>query len=116
MTKLVLAFDRGTENRWGILGDWSILNELRRALRELHNLPIFSIFLSTLSTTAKIYQSVGSTGPDFSSRILKMELTLVQPFTDVGVDHLAKRIALDGNWDLDKLTDDAYICSLGRPL
>jgi hypothetical protein len=48
--------------------------------------------------------------------VVEGQLVIIQPYTDPGFDPLANIIALDGLWDLERLTDDSQICSLGRPL
>jgi len=53
---------------------------------------------------------------DFSLRILSGELFLIQPFTDVGVDTLARKISLDEGWDLEELASNSHMVHLGRPL
>jgi hypothetical protein len=85
------------------------LNKLRR----LHSLPLFSLFLST---TGKISQFTSAVEEDLSKRVVEGKLVIIQPYTDLGFDPLANIIDLDGSWDLDRLTDDSQICSLGRPL
>ena len=90
-----------------------MLNELRHALRTVQNLPVFTLFLST---TGKISQSTSATREDLSARIIAGDLISIPPFTDLGFDHLAQIINLGGEWNLEKLTADAYISLLGRPL
>jgi hypothetical protein len=94
-------------------GSWSIFNELTDALRGLHNLSLFSLFLST---TGRISQFTSSVQEDRSAIIVLSKLVTVQPFTDLGFDLLARIISLDGTWHLERLTEDEYICRLGRPL
>jgi hypothetical protein len=113
---ITLCFDEAhtlmTQNGTG-LEEWSMFNELRHALRTVQNLPVFTLFIST---TGKFSQLTSVTTEDHSSRIIAGELTLISPFTDLGFDHLAKIISLGGEWNLEKLTADAYISLLGRPL
>ena len=90
-----------------------MFNELRHALRRLHSLPLFSLFLST---TGKISQFTSAIDEDPSKRVVEGQLVIIQPYTDLGFDPLANIIALDGLWDLERLADDSQICSLGRPL
>jgi hypothetical protein len=93
--------------------EWSVFNELRHVLRGLHNLPLFSLFLST---TGKISQFASTMEEDLSARIVEGKLVIIQPFTDLGFDPLARIISLDRAWDLERLTDVAHFCTLGRPL
>ena len=113
---VVLAFDEAhttTQRQQAAGAEWSVFNELRHALRRLHGLPLFSLFLST---TGKISQFTSAIDEDLSKRVVEGKLVIIQPFTDLGFDPLANVIDLDGSWDLERLTDDSQICSLGRPL
>ena len=113
---VILAADEAhtlTELRQTANGSWSIFNELTDALRGLHNLSLFSLFLST---TGQISQFTSSVQEDRSARVVLGKLVTVQPFTDLGFDLLAHIISLDGTWRLEQLTEDEYICRLGRPL
>jgi hypothetical protein len=93
--------------------EWSFFEELCEALRRLQNLPLFSLFLSTSS---KISQFVSASEGDLNSRIIEGRLNVVQPYTDIGFDALARVISLDGSWNLEQLTDIAHITHQGRPL
>lgn len=113
---IVLAFDEAhttTQRHKGPGEEWSIFNELRHALRRLHNLPLFSLFMST---TGKISQFTSAIEEDLSKRVVEGKLVIIQPYTDLGFDPLASIIAADGSWNLAQLTEDSQICSLGRPL
>jgi hypothetical protein len=113
---IILAFDEAhttTQRQQDAGEEWSVFNELRHALRRLHSLPLFSLFLST---TGKISQFTSAIDEDLSKRVVEGQLVIIQPYTDLGFDPLANIIALDGLWDLERLTDDSQICSLGRPL
>ena len=93
--------------------EWSVFNELRHALRRLHGLPLFSLFLST---TGKISQFTSAIEEDLSKRVVEGTLIVIQPYTDLGFDPLARIIAADGSWNLERLTEDSQTCSQGRPL
>jgi hypothetical protein len=113
---VILAFDEAhttTQRQQAAGEEWSVFNELRHALRRLHSLPLFSLFLST---TGKISQFTSAIDEDLSKRVVEGTLVIIQPHTDLGFDPLANIIDLEGSWDLDRLTDDSQICSLGRPL
>ncbi len=69
-----------------------------------------------MSTTGKISQFTSAPTEDFSLRILSGELFLIQPFTDVGFDTLARKISLDEHWDLEDLANNSHTVYLGRPL
>ena len=91
---------------------WSNFSVLRHVFRALHRFPLFALFLST---TGKISQFI-SPDEDTSKRIIIGDLILIQPFTDLGFDTLAKPVALDGRWDLERVTADSHIVYMGRPL
>lgn len=113
---VILAFDEAhttTQRQQDAGEEWSVFNELCHALRRPHSLPLFSLFLST---TGKISQFTSAIDEDLSKRVVEGQLVIIQPYTDLGFDPLANIIALDGSWDLERLTDDSQICSLGRPL
>jgi hypothetical protein len=44
--------------------------------------------------------------------VVEGKLVIIQPYTDLGFDPLVKVVAVDGSWDLERLTDDSQICSL----
>jgi hypothetical protein len=92
---------------------WSNFTELRHALRGLQHVPIFSLFMST---TGKISQFTPAPGDDHSRRIFLHELILIQPFTAVGFDPLAKLVSIEDGWNLEELTSDFHIAHLGRPM
>ena len=88
---------------------WSNFSVLTRVFRALYQFPLFALFLST---TAKIAQFTSqdedtSNGPN---------LNLILPFTALGFDTLAKKVALDGHLDLKCVTHDSHIVHMGRPL
>jgi hypothetical protein len=92
---------------------WSNWTELRHVLRNLYDSSVFSI---VMSTTGKISLFTPAPGDDYSRRVYLRELVLIQPFTLVGFDALAKRVSLKGNWSLEKVASDAHIVRLGRPM
>ena len=113
---IILAFDEAhtlTDRKTKESTPWSNFSELRHALRALQRFPCFSLFMST---TGKISQFTSAPDEDFSLRILRGDLVLIQPFTDLGFDTLAKKISLNGDWDLDKLTTNSHLAHHGRPL
>ena len=113
---VVLAFDEAhttTERQHAAGEEWSVFNELRHALRRLHSLPLFSLFLST---TGKISQFTSAIEEDLSKRVVEGKLVVIQPYTDLGFDPLARVIAADGSWNLERLTEDLQTCSQGQPL
>lgn len=113
---VVLAFDEAhtiTERYWAAGQEWTVFNELCYALRRLHHASLFTLFLST---TGKISQFTSTAENDLSKRVVEGKLTIIQPYTDLGFDPLAERIAVDGSWNLDRFTTLSHICSQGRPL
>lgn len=92
---------------------WSAFSEFRRALRALNDYRLFSLFLST---TGKINQFTSAAGEDLSNRVQEGHLILIEPFTDLGFDQIARKIAGDGSWTLDDVAADAYMVCLGRPM
>ena len=44
--------------------------------------------------------------------MIEGKMDIIHPYT-LGLTHLANVIESDGPWDLDRLTDDSQICSLG---
>jgi hypothetical protein len=111
---VILAFDEAhvlTTVQNGVL--WSNFSELRHALRGLNRLPCFSLFLST---TGKISQFTPSKDDDVSLRVVDGDLTLIQPFTDIGFDALAIKISLSNNWTLEAVSSISHMAHYGRPL
>ena len=111
---IILAFDEAhtltnREETGYITSNFSVL---RHVFRALYRFPLFALFLST---TGKISQFT-SPDEDTSKRIMIRDLILIQPFTDLGFDMLAKRVALDGHWNLERVTADSHIVYLARPL
>ena len=112
---IILAFDEAhtlTNREETGYATWSNFSVLRHVLRTLHRFPLFALFLST---TGKISQFTSS-DEDTSKRIIAGDLILIQPFTDLGFDTLAKQVALDGHWDLERVTADSHIVYIARPL
>jgi hypothetical protein len=82
---VILAFDEAhtTTKRQQAAGeDWYVFNELRHALRRLHSLPLFSLFLST---TGKISQFTSAVDEDLSKRVVEGLFNLTQI---LGLTHL----------------------------
>ena len=113
---VILAFDEAhtlTDREGGREEAWSNFSELRHVLRALHRFPLFSLFLST---TGKISQFTSAKDEDVSRRVILGQLALIQPFTDLGFDTLAKPVSVDEDGDLESVTTDSHIAHLGRPL
>jgi hypothetical protein len=58
-----------------------------------------------------LYDGQGITSPEYdkSLRIFLRDLSLIQPFTDLSFDTLAKKASLDGSWDLERVSADSDI-------
>ena len=112
---IILAFDEAhtlTNREETGYATWSSFSVLRHVLRALFRFPLFALFLST---TGKISQFI-SPDEDTSKRIITGDLTLIQPFTDLGFDTLAKQVALKDSLDLKHVTADSHIVYMARPL
>ena len=94
-------------------GEWTALDALQTALQRLQSLPVFSLFLSTSEDISRATTTILQP-PDVGWE--KLDPNFVPPFTNLGFDPLAGVISLDGQWNLDNLTEDAHISQLGRPL
>lgn len=90
-----------------------MFDELQDSLLMMQHEPLFTLFIST---TAKISQFTSAIGEDSFARGLGGGLKSIPPFTELGFDPLAQVISLDGNWNLENLTEDSYMSRLGRPL
>jgi hypothetical protein len=112
---IILAFDEAhtlTNREETGYATWSNFSVLRHVFRALYRFPLVALFLST---TGKISQFT-SLDEDTSKRIIISDLILIQPFTDLGFDTLAKQVALDGRWNLERVTADSHIVYMARPL
>ncbi|KAI0260880.1 hypothetical protein BC834DRAFT_503549 [Gloeopeniophorella convolvens] len=117
---VLLAFDGSHESkdfpRTRSDGDpgWSLYSELRGALRQLVSYPIFSVFLPS---TPECFSSPKlPTEFDPSNRIQMSGLRVLIPYSELGFDNLAIRVADDGALRLDDVACLKHMCSLGRPL
>ena len=115
---IVLAFDEAHTltnlNQESLSSTWSAFSELLRCLRALNEHRLFSVFLST---TARITRFT-SAERDYSPTPVQIsgKLLSINPFSDLGFDQLARKIALDGSCTLEEVTSDAHMVTLGRPL
>jgi hypothetical protein len=116
---VILAFDEPhtiTKQQQQGGEQWSVFNELRYVLRRLRDRPLFSLFLSTTGKISRFASYAVKEVQDNSARIILPNLVVIQPYTDLGFDALSRKIAVNGSWDLERLTTDAHISSMGRPL
>ena len=91
---VILAFDEAhilsVKKHQFDTGYFSKFSELRRVLRALNELLIFSVFLSTAGNIQSITPCAKI---DDSGRVQKSDLVLLPPFTELGFDQMAKEIS-----------------------
>ena len=114
---IILAFDEAhqlTEVQGNAEKSWSRFGELRRNIRKLKTLPIFFLFISTVS---KISDFTPAQKQDMSARIVNETLTLLPPFTGLGFDQLLKASPIKENTiNIQDAATDCVMCRFGRPL
>ena len=108
---LVIDEAHGLTRRAQKDGNWSNFSVLALLLHTLSRLPLFTLFLST---TGKMSQFISPFEDPLNRAVVG--LNLVEPFTDLGFDILAKKVSLDGRWTLEHVILDAHIVHLGHPL
>jgi hypothetical protein len=111
---VVLAFDEAD-----ILTDnppdqetWNLFSELRRVLRQIQHLQIFSLFLSTAGRFDKFSPDVHSHP---SARAREPDNRPLHPISEISFDDIAYP-ALKGTITIDKVVEIDWISHLGRPL
>ena len=113
---IILAFDEAhqlTEVQGSAEKPWSRFGELRRNIRTLKSLPIFSLFISTVNKISDF------TAPkhDMSTRIVNETLPLLPPFTELGLDQLLKASPIKENEiRMEEAATESFMCRFGRPL
>lgn len=110
---VILSFDEShilTDNPKD--GSWTLFSELRRTLREIMDLPIFSLFLSTAGSFHLFSPEIKS---DYSSRVTNAALTPLDPISEISFDDLAFA-AQEGTVPLDRVVKTDWMSHLGRPL
>jgi hypothetical protein len=110
---VVLAFDEAhilTDNPPD--GDSNLFLMLRRILRQIHRLPIFSLFLSTAGRFNLFSPEIRS---DPSDRIKNDNLRPLDPIPEVSFDDIAYP-AFEDKITLDRVVQMDWIAHLGRPL
>jgi hypothetical protein len=111
---VVLAFDEAdtlTDNPPG-QSTWNLFSELRRVLRQIQHLQIFSLFLSTAGRFDKLSPDVHS---DPSARARELEFRPLDPISEVSFDDIAYP-ALKDTVTIGRVVEDDWISHLGRPL
>jgi hypothetical protein len=92
--------------------NWNLFLELRRILRQIYKLPIFSLFLSTAGRF-NLFSS--KTVSDPTNRIRDPSSRPLDPISEISFDDLAFP-ALEGTVPLDRVVKMDWISHLGRPL
>jgi hypothetical protein len=108
---VVLAFDEAdtlTDNP-PEQEHWNLFSELRRVLRQIQHLLIFSLFLSTAGRFDKFPPVIHS---DLSARADNRPL---DPISEISFDDIAYP-ALKGTITMDSVVEIDWISHLGRPL
>jgi hypothetical protein len=98
---VILAFDEAHQLASNI-GSYSVLSELRHVLRELHELPIFTLFISTSASK-------------FNYSLKPNYINDLPPIIATSFDALAYPVE-EGVTTLDEVAQDKWMCHLGRPL
>ena len=92
--------------------NWNLFSELRRILREISDLPFFSLFLSTAGRFNLFFPEISS---DPSRRIQDSTLSTLDPITEISFDDLAYD-APEFKIMLKRVVEMDWMCHLGRPL
>jgi hypothetical protein len=113
---VVLAFDEAhtlTDNPPNQI-EWNLFSNLRRVLRQIKHLQIFSLFLSTAGRFNKFSPDIHF---DPSDRIRDQEPgnRPLDPISEISFDDIAYP-ALKDTVTIDRVVDIDWICHLGRPL
>ncbi|KAI9455049.1 hypothetical protein F5148DRAFT_401100 [Russula earlei] len=111
---IILAFDEAhiLTDRPDEQNDWNLFTELRRILREIKDLPIFSLFLSTASRFHKFSPEIRF---DPSARAREPTNRPLNPISEISFDDIAHPAIMDTRTIHDVVTTD-WISHLGRPL
>lgn len=115
---VVLCFDEShllpTVIGGGAEGAWSRFSVLRRALSTIVELPIFTLFLSTMGN---LEQLAPPPPKKASSRLMGRTLATFPPICLTRLDHFAPFLKkLDKSWTLNRVASTYHIAHLGRPL
>lgn len=112
---VVLAFDEAdalTDNPANNNERWNLFSELRRVLRQLNKLPIFSLFLSTAGRSDLLSPDIHS---DPSARVREPDYRSLDPITEISFDDIAYP-TLKGTIAVEKAATIDWMSHLGRPL
>jgi hypothetical protein len=111
---VILAFDEAdilVDNLPNLAG-WNLFTELRRILRQIHDFPIFSVFLSTAGRFDKFSPEIRS---EPSARAREPHNRPLNPISEISFDDIAYP-ALRDTVTIDRVVDIDWISHLGRPL
>jgi hypothetical protein len=111
---VVLAFDEAhtlTDNPPEQKG-WNLYSELRRILRQIDHLPIFSLFLSTAGRFDKFSPVIHS---DPSTRAREPDIRSLDPISEISFDDIAYP-ASKGTITMNDVVEIGRLSHLGRPL
>ena len=110
---VVLAFDEAdalTDNPPN--KGWNLFSELRRVLRQIDRLPIFSLFLSTAGRFDKFSPVIRH---DPSAQAREPDNLPLDPISEISFDDIAYP-ALKGTITIDNVVKTSWLSHLGRPL
>ena len=112
MPQIVLAFDESHALAEMKYDELPLFFYLRRTLRALQGYPVFSLFLSTMSKISNFTPPILT---DPSNRIADGTLSIIPPFTELGFDQLANRLAED-KYSIEDVSTLEFMVRFGRPL
>src|SRR5712675_1960145 len=92
--------------------DWNMFSELRRILRQIKDLPIFPVFLSTAGHFVKFSPDIRS---DPSARAREPEIRPLSPIIEISFDDIAYP-ALKDTATINRVVDIDWISHLGCPM
>lgn len=96
---------------------WTRFAELRRVLRDIINLPIYTLFLSTVG---KLEQFAPLPETDPSARVALRQLSVHSPIVATPLDVLSRPIPEPSTsvapWTLKQVASTDHMSHLGRPL
>ena len=92
--------------------EWNLLLELRCTLRQIHMLPVFSLFLSG---GGRFFPELRSVLLDPSPRVRHLGCRHLDPITEISFDDIAYPTT-EGAITLDRVVQVDWMSHLGRPL
>ncbi|KAF8806799.1 hypothetical protein BYT27DRAFT_6608899 [Phlegmacium glaucopus] len=118
---VLLAFDEAhglcfPEAKTGQPPCATVFSEMRRAIRQMIEFPLFALFLST---TGNVHDFTPPPKDDASNRLSNQQLKLFPPFTELGFDQMLKADNLkivENIFDIDDVSRVGFMARYGRPL